>query len=171
MIDLPISSWTSDANTGAMISTSTSPTLGVPEASSSSSSTSSGDLASTFGTILQEAITGLTKAAAQVASNRVAEFVEDRSRLRAIAEAAGWTPSGSSSSSSSSTSSSGSSSSGTSVNTNDPVYRLVTALGQTLLQALQDAQQDASSSSSGSTQTDGDPSSSVQGGTDQTGST
>ncbi len=102
----------------------------TPEASNSSSSSSQPFL-SAFEDILEEAITGATKAAATVASKRVAEFVEDRSRLKFIAQAAGWAPSSSGSGSSSS-----SSSSSNSVNTNDPVYRLITALGKGLIQTL-----------------------------------
>jgi len=97
-----------------------------------SSSTSTNPLVETFNEILEEAVTGLTTAAAQLASKRVAEFVEDRSRLKAVAQAAGWAPASGSSSTSGSTS-------------NDPIYRLLTALGETILQQVQATQEDTTS--------------------------
>lgn len=105
--------------------------------SNSSSAASPEDV---FGEILQEAVTGATKAIATVASRRVAKFVEGRNRLQFLAQAAGWTPS--SSGTSSTSSASGSSSTGTTggtsnVNTNDPVYRLITAWGNMIAQNLQ----------------------------------
>ena len=107
---------------------------GTSKTTASSSGTSNA-LVTTFNEILEEAITGATKLAAQAASNRAAEFVEDRDQLRALAQAAGWAPTSSSSSSSSSSS-------------NDPVYRLVMAFGQTLLDALEVDEQDTSGSTS-----------------------
>ncbi|MBN1343626.1 MAG: hypothetical protein JXQ73_13140 [Phycisphaerae bacterium] len=116
--------------------------------SSSSSSSGAGDnpIAQAFTNILEEAITGLTAAAAQFASKRVAEFVEDRSRLQFIAQAAGWTSS--SGSSSGSSGSSGSSSGGS-----DPISTLVTAVGETLLQALRDATATQNTTATDTTQT------------------
>ena len=105
-----------------------------------SSGTSSNPLVETFNEILEEAVTGLTTVAAEFASKRVAEFVEDRSRLKAIAQAAGWAPA----SGSSSTGGSGS---------NDPIYRLLTALGETLLQQIQAAQQDTTSTQTAASDT------------------
>lgn len=98
---------------------------------SGTSSTSGDSLKEVFSDFLEDAITGLTEVAAQMASKRAAEFVEDRSRLKVLVEAAGWTSASASASSTSSTSSSGSSS--------DPVYQFVTLLGQQLLAALQES--------------------------------
>ncbi len=113
-----------------------------------SSSGTSNALVTTFNEILEEAITGATKLAAQVASNRAAGFVEDRDQLRALAQAAGWAPTSSSSSSSSSSS-------------NDPVYRLVMAFGETLLDALEVDEQDTSGSTSTETSEQSDETSST----------
>jgi hypothetical protein len=105
----------------------------------SSSGTSGMPLVDTFNQILQEAVSGLTQVAGRVASKKVSDFVSHHDKLGAIAQAAGWvSPSGSTGSSSSS--SSGSSSS-TGTAGNDPVTRLMDALGQTVNQTMQQAQQ------------------------------
>jgi hypothetical protein len=108
-------------------------TSATASSTSSGSSSSTNAVATAFSDILEEAVEGLTQVAAQMASKRVAEFVEDRSGLKAFAQAAGWLPTGSMSGSSSS-----SSSSSTGTNTNDPIYRLVSALGQEILANLQE---------------------------------
>ncbi len=122
---------------------------GVEESSSSGSSQS--PLAETFNTILEEAVTGLTEVVAQAASKRVAEFAEDNAVLSTLAQAAGWTSSGESGDSSGS-------------GGNDPVYRLLTSLGETLLAAMQNANEDLGASSSDDTSdTDSDDTSTTDG--------
>ncbi len=156
-----------------------------PEATTTGSSSSTGSSPeAVFNTILQEAVTGATKAIATVASRRVAKFVEGRSRLQFLAQSAGWAPSTSSSGSSSKGSSSGTASStGASgdtsgVNTNDPVYRLITAWGQMVAQNLQadttDSQDGtttaaATDQNTGTTTTDGTDTDTDTTGTDTTG--
>jgi hypothetical protein len=143
--------WASDQMSKQEAAAKTAKTSGTEKTTATSAEN---PLAAEFGQILEEAITGLTEVVAQAASKRVAEFMEDRSRLRAIAQAAGWTPAAGSSAGDSSTSSTTTSNS-TGSGGNDPVYRLLTALGETVIQALQQAEQAAASSVSATQQ--GDP--------------
>jgi hypothetical protein len=134
-------------------------------ASSSSSSTTgssaSNPLQDAFVQILEESVTGLAALAGRVAYKKAAEFVEDHEALGMFVKAAGWAPaSGSSSGSSSSTSSTSSSSSSSSNATagNDPITRLLTALGQTIVQNIEDQYQaslNTSTDSSTQTQSNG----------------
>ncbi len=131
--------------------TSSQRTTNTPPETAAPSSGNTNPLVDTFNQILEESITGLTKAMAEVAHNRAAEFLKDRDQLRAIAQAAGWAPvSGSSRTGpgGTATSTQQGSSAGTSGTTaNDPIARLLVALGQTILLGIEQIRQNASSAS------------------------
>jgi len=147
MISLSTSSGATAA-AKTLLSTPTGKGANLSSVAQTTSNSSNNPLAETFSDILEESINGLTKVVSQVAYKRMAEFLEDHDRLRAFAQAAGWAPTGGSTSGTSSGSSA--TSTGASGSTgNDPVTRLLVALGQTLLLAIEQSQ--TGSGSNGST--------------------